>query len=78
LAGSFGKLFNRWRAEPSTDWLLQAWEAAATPRGTQIRVHDGSGRELRGTFAGIEADGALRLQLSNGETEIVRAGDVEL
>ena len=78
LAGAFGRLFDRWRAEPSTQWLLDAWQAAATPAGTPISVHDGAGRTLNGIFDGIEPDGALRLKLSDGRSEIVRAGDVEL
>ena len=31
-----------------------------------------------GRFDGIEPDGALRLQLDNGDLEIVRAGDISL
>jgi len=77
LAGTFGNLFRIWRATPSCEWLIRAWEGAATPRGTSLQVHDGSGRRLAGQFDGLEPDGALRLRTAQG-VEIVRAGDVEL
>ncbi len=52
--------------------LVQAWEAWAPPRGTWMRRGTVEGR-----YAGIAADGALRLDV--GETELrVHAGDVEL
>ncbi len=78
LACDFGNQFRRWRSTASHDWLIRSWEARATQRGTPLKVHDGRGNLLTGTFAGLEADGALRLQLTSGEVEIVRAGDVEL
>ena len=48
------------------------------PVGTPLTIHSGPGQTISGTFAGIESDGALRLELEPGVTEIVRAGDVEL
>jgi BirA family biotin operon repressor/biotin-[acetyl-CoA-carboxylase] ligase len=77
LAGAFAGLFQRWRSSTNFDWLTAAWQACATPIGTPLQVHEGSGRMIAGTFAGLEPDGALRLQTDRG-IEIVRAGDVEL
>ena len=36
----------------------------------------GPDERLSGTFDGLEADGAMRLRLADGQTEIVRVGDV--
>ena len=43
-----------------------------------MTVHSSADQTVTGTFDGIEPDGALRLRLADGSTEIVRAGDVEL
>jgi BirA family biotin operon repressor/biotin-[acetyl-CoA-carboxylase] ligase len=77
LAGSFSRLLELWRqSEPLL--LTQAWLARAHPVGTQLTVHSSPSETVSGRFDGLEADGALRLRLDNGELEIVRAGDVEL
>jgi BirA family biotin operon repressor/biotin-[acetyl-CoA-carboxylase] ligase len=77
LAGAFGNLFRRWRSGEPQDWLISAWQACAHPVGTPLSVHVSAGDKVSGRFAGIEADGALRLQTASG-LQIVRAGDVEL
>ena len=75
LAGSFARLLGAWRmAEPAS--LAKAWEAKAHPVGTPLTVHSGPDERLSGTFDGLEADGAMRLRLADGQTEIVRVGDV--
>lgn len=78
LAGAFENNFRRWRSEQSTDWLIEAWVVWATPPGTPLSVHDGSGRILEGLFAGLEPDGALRLRAADGRIEVIRAADVFL
>jgi len=77
LAGAFGRLIREWR-RLGPDWLVRAWQAAALPVGSRLRVHDGPETLVEGSFAGIEPDGAMRLRLDNGEVRIVRAGDVAL
>lgn len=77
LAGAFGRLLAEWRRS-GTDWLVEAWEAAATPRGTPISVHSGPDEKIEGRYDGIEPDGALRLVVGDGRVEIVRAGDVNI
>jgi BirA family biotin operon repressor/biotin-[acetyl-CoA-carboxylase] ligase len=47
-------------------------------RGQQVRVKQLDGRELSGTAVGIDADGALRLQLESGGESRVIAGDVTI
>lgn len=53
-----------------------AWEASAHPYGTPLRVRLPDGRERSGRFAGLDADGALRLMVEDGRTVVVHAGDV--
>lgn len=77
LAGSFARLLGAWRgADPAS--LAMAWMQRAHPVGTPLEVHGGSGERVSGTFAGLEEDGALRLEVADGEVRTVRAGDVML
>ena len=76
LAASFARLLAAWRAaEPQP--FADAWLARAHPVGTPLTVHAGRNDTVSGTFAGIDLDGALRLEVA-GETLVIRAGDVEL
>jgi BirA family biotin operon repressor/biotin-[acetyl-CoA-carboxylase] ligase len=77
LAAKFSQLLAVWRAaNPAA--FAQAWLARAHPLGTVLEVHSGPGERVRGTFDGIEADGAMRLKRGDGMTDIIRAGDVSL
>ena len=76
LAGSFGRRLGQWRKEPAQQ-LIDDWIARAHPLGTALVVHSGGGETVTGRFAGLEPDGALRLETGNGE-QVIRAGDVEL
>ena len=77
LAASFARLLELWRVSESSA-LARAWEQRAHPRGTPLTVHVSSDETISGRFAGLEPDGALRLTLDSGSTEVIRAGDVEL
>jgi len=77
LAASFDRELERWRTfglEP----LLRRWQAAGTPVGTPLSVHDAGAERIAGTFAGLGADGSLLLRLPDGATRAVHAGDVTL
>jgi BirA family transcriptional regulator, biotin operon repressor / biotin---[acetyl-CoA-carboxylase] ligase len=77
LAAKFSQLLAVWRAaDPAA--FAQAWLARAHPIGTLLEVHSGPGERIRGTFDGIESDGAMRLKRKDGMIDIVRAGDVSL
>ena len=77
LAGKFAQLLAAWRsADPAQ--FAQAWLAKAHPIGTALEVHSGPNERVSGTFDGIEPDGAMRLQRSDGAIDIIRAGDVYL
>ncbi|GAA0279636.1 biotin--[acetyl-CoA-carboxylase] ligase [Alteraurantiacibacter aestuarii] len=77
LAVNFATEVQRWR-EFGTEAIFNRWQAAAHPVGTPLTVHDDSGRKVSGTFAGLGADGALRLRLEDGSSHVIHAGDVML
>ena len=55
--------------------IRAAWLARAHPIGSALNVRVGE-RFISGDFAGIDADGALLLDMPEGRTRIV-AGDVQ-
>jgi BirA family transcriptional regulator, biotin operon repressor / biotin---[acetyl-CoA-carboxylase] ligase len=70
--------FARWR----TIWRLRGfaairgeWMARAHPVGTRLWVMSGNGR-IEGSFADLEADGALLLDGEDGKAHRIHAGDV--
>ena len=76
LAASFARLLGAWRMAAS-DAFARAWLQRAHPPGTALTVHSGPGETVCGAFAGIEPDGALRLDVT-GKIQVIRAGDVVL
>jgi BirA family biotin operon repressor/biotin-[acetyl-CoA-carboxylase] ligase len=76
LAASFARLLGAWRSAQA-DAFASAWLARAHPIGTALTVHSGRDELLSGSFAGIEPDGALRLDVA-GVVQLIRAGDVAL
>lgn len=77
LAGKCAQLFAAWRSSDPAQFA-QAWLARAHPIGTPLEVHSGPGERVRGTFDGIEPDGAMRLKRDDGMVDLIRAGDVYL
>lgn len=56
--------------------IVNAWSNRSSYAfGKLVQVSNGD-EVWRGTTSGIESDGALRLQTQEGETKLVRAGDV--
>ena len=53
------------------------WRAADYLRGRRVRVDDAAAA-ISGTAAGIDADGALLVEMANGERRRVIAGDVSV
>ena len=77
LAGSFSRILALWRSS-ETSALVRAWEHRAHLVGTKLSVHLNNDEQISGRFAGLDPDGALRLQMDDGSTEVVRAADVFL
>lgn len=75
LATAFADEIQRWR-DFGTAALLARWTQAAHPEGTAMTVHEQGAAAISGQFAGIAANGALRLRLADGGTRVIHAGDV--
>jgi BirA family biotin operon repressor/biotin-[acetyl-CoA-carboxylase] ligase len=75
LAASFDREIDRWR-QFGLDPLFARLLAASYPLGSVLTVHGADGTWLTGEFCGLESDGALRLQLSDGTMCAVHAGDI--
>ena len=74
LVSALDAWYGRWRAEGFLP-VREAWLAQAAGLGEAIRVR--LEREtFSGTFAGLDDDGGLLLDLSNGSRRRVAAGDV--
>lgn len=76
LAAAFARELERWRSDFPA--LAALWLESAHKVGTPLTVHAAPGEALAGTFAGLEADGAMRLGLPDGSTRVIRAADVDL
>ena len=76
LGARFAEELARWRQRGPVD-TRRRWLDRAMPTGTPLTVHVSAEESKSGTFAGIESDGALRLQTPDG-IDSVRAGDVDL
>lgn len=76
LAASVARLLGAWRsADPPA--FARAWLARAHSIGTALTVHSGPDEWVSGNFAGVDPDGALRLDIG-GQIQLIRAGDVNL
>jgi BirA family biotin operon repressor/biotin-[acetyl-CoA-carboxylase] ligase len=77
LEKSWELALQRWRCG-GWDHLRSDWIARAHPFGTPLMVHGPAGEALRGSFAGIDHDGALQLILAGGTRRTIHAGEVDL
>ena len=56
--------------------IVAAWTSRSSyATGKVVQVSNGD-EQWQGTTCGLEPDGALRLQMVNGEIKIIRAGDI--
>ena len=72
LAEIFARWLARWRQDGHAP-VLEAWRAAAHPRGTPLSTSEGDG-----LFEGLDETGALCLRLADGTIRVIHAGDVFL
>lgn len=77
LAAAFAVDLDRWRRYGLAP-VIARWLAAAHPAGTPLLVGEPGELPLTGTFAGLDADGALLLRLADGTTRTIHAGEVRL
>jgi BirA family biotin operon repressor/biotin-[acetyl-CoA-carboxylase] ligase len=68
--------YDQLQATAGTPSVLRDWMAASSYAfGKSVRV-DAGAEVFAGVTCGLEDDGALRVELQNGEIKVVRAGDV--
>ncbi len=77
LDAMWTQALDQWRAG-GWDELRREWLARALPFGTALMVHGPEGEVLQGTFAGLDPQGALQLQLASGTRRTIHAGEVLL
>src|SRR5687768_8732766 len=77
LAESFARWLERWRNE-GVEPIRARWLAAAHPPGTALCTHTASGAWVEGLFDGLDENGALKLRLPDGTSQVIHAGDVFL
>ncbi|MBW6522259.1 biotin--[acetyl-CoA-carboxylase] ligase [Sphingomonas sp. RHCKR47] len=58
--------------------IIERWNERAHPPGTPLRVRLPEGGELAGAFDGLDAHGALRVRLDDGDSRVIHAGDIFL
>jgi BirA family biotin operon repressor/biotin-[acetyl-CoA-carboxylase] ligase len=76
LARRFDLDLQRWR-DFGLGPIVRRWLAAAHPEGTALSIDTPEGA-LDGSFAGLDAGGALRLRLASGAVRVVHSGEVRL
>jgi BirA family transcriptional regulator, biotin operon repressor / biotin---[acetyl-CoA-carboxylase] ligase len=77
LAERFAAWLATWRHEGLAP-VISAWLAAGHLVGTELSARLPDGTAFNGSFAGLDASGALLLRLASGETRAIHAGDVFL
>ncbi|MET1756209.1 biotin--[acetyl-CoA-carboxylase] ligase [Novosphingobium sp. RD2P27] len=73
----WGESLGLWRCGGWAE-VRRGWLARAHPIGTPLAVHGANGEMVHGTFAGIDNEGALQLQLAGGTRRTIHAGEVLL
>ncbi|AMO71493.1 hypothetical protein AZE99_06175 [Sphingorhabdus sp. M41] len=83
-AGFLDKLSREFEA-CVTEWrnaglapILEKWQSLAHPVGMAVTTSDHGGEKITGEFAGLQADGALRLRKADGTLIEIRAGDISI
>lgn len=77
LADGFARWLYRWRAE-GLGPVRARWLEKAHPIGAALTARLPDGSSLDGLFDGLDAMGALRLRLADGDVHVIHAADVFL
>jgi len=76
LVKAIGERYDLLQTPPGREHMIREWCANSSyAMGRRVRVTLGNDT-FEGTTRGLESDGALRVETSNGRIRIVRAGDV--
>ncbi len=74
LAGKLARRLAQWADGEGFAAIRAAWLERAAGLGAEVVAEDGT----RGLFSGLNEDGALILERSDGSRRLIRAGDVRL
>ncbi|MGB5485612.1 MAG: biotin--[acetyl-CoA-carboxylase] ligase [Parasphingorhabdus sp.] len=77
LTVTFSDLVRIWRDQGSPH-ILKEWQKLAHPVGSIITTSDERDERTTGEYAGLTADGALRLRKADGTLIEIRAGDISI
>ena len=77
LAEALDTWLKVWDEGVGFERVRAAWLDRAGPLGEPLNVHGAAG-EIAGTFAGLDADGALLIAGNDGRRQRIRFGDVTL
>ncbi|WP_159647868.1 biotin--[acetyl-CoA-carboxylase] ligase [Sphingorhabdus sp. 109] len=77
LSKEFEAWVTLWR-EAGLARILKEWQMLAHPVGMTVTTSDIGGDKISGKFAGLTADGALRLRKADGTLIEIRAGDISI
>ncbi len=77
LDGTMQEWISNWASGAGFQSVREAWLARSLPPGAGLMVHSGQGM-VTGTFAGLDADGALLITLPSGALQTITFGDVML
>tara|TARA_R110001606_G_scaffold338990_1_gene487032 strand:+ start:2771 stop:3202 length:432 start_codon:yes stop_codon:yes gene_type:complete len=77
LSGEFESWLRLWR-DAGLAHILEQWQSLAHPVGMAVTTSDDGGEKITGEFAGLHADGALRLRKTDGTLIEIRAGDISI
>ena len=77
LSSEFASSVGIWR-ERGLLQILDQWQMLAHPVGAAITTSDEGGDKISGEYAGLTADGALRLRKADGTLIEIRAGDISI
>ncbi len=77
LAREFETYVAIWREDGLAE-ILKQWQNLAHPVGMAITTSDDGGEKITGEFAGLQADGALRLRKTDGTLIEIHAGDISI
>jgi BirA family biotin operon repressor/biotin-[acetyl-CoA-carboxylase] ligase len=77
LLHELGRRIVGWRAARGADWQLAAdYRARSLTIGSRVRAHLPGDKQIVGTATAIDDQGRLCLELEEGRTAVVSAGDV--
>jgi BirA family biotin operon repressor/biotin-[acetyl-CoA-carboxylase] ligase len=58
--------------------VREEWQQRCNANGREVSVSDGAAETMRGSFAGIDGEGAMLVRLPNGSVERILSGDVRV